>query len=188
MGQAMEGMATKQHIHIFGASGAGTTTIAGMVCQRLGYRHLDADDYFWLPTANPFTEERPRGECLHMMDADLSQNRRWVLSGSLATWGDSLIPYFDLAVFVYVPPDIRLARLQKRELERYGNDAAHGGKRYEETQAFLAWAAAYDAGTRNGRSLPKHEAWLAGLSCKTLRIVNDDLETSVKAVMQAMVE
>ena len=40
----------KNLIHIFGASGSGTTTLAEKTSRELGYFHLDTDDYFWLPT------------------------------------------------------------------------------------------------------------------------------------------
>lgn len=39
----------KNLIHIFGASGSGTTTLAEKISRELGYFHLDTDDYFWLP-------------------------------------------------------------------------------------------------------------------------------------------
>ena len=177
----------KKHIHVFGASGAGTTTIAKNISTQLGYKHLDSDNYFWLPTDNPFTIERESSECLKMMDKDLSQNDKWVLSGSIASWGNILVPYFDLVIFVYVPTEIRLERLKKREHERYGNEVNDGGSRHKETQEFLAWAAAYDDGSRDGRSLPKHEKWLENISCPILRITNIDFDTSIEAVMQAIV-
>ena len=170
----------KKHIHIFGASGAGTTTIAQIVCEQLGYQHFDSDDYFWIPTANPFTNERERNKCLDMMDKDLSENDKWILSGSLTNWGNILIPYFDLVVFVYVPAEIRMKRLEKREYERYA------GNRYKESQEFLAWAAAYDEGSRNGRSLLKHEEWMKNINCSILKISNLDLDESIEAVLQAI--
>ena len=154
----------KKHIHVFGASGAGTTTIAKNISKQLGYKHFDADDYFWLPTSNPFTIERERNECLKMMDEDLSQNDKWVLSGSLANWGNILVPYFDLVIFVFVPSDIRLERLKKREYEWFGSEVDEDGKRYKTSQDFLIWAAAYDDGTRDGRSLPVHEEWLKNIN------------------------
>ena len=119
-------MALNRHIHIFGASGSGTTTIAQIVSKQLGYQHFDSDNYFWIPTTNPFTIERERNECLEMMDKDLSENDEWILSGSLANWGNTLIPYFDLVVFVYVPTEIRLKRLENRERERYGREVFYG--------------------------------------------------------------
>ena len=35
---------------------------------------------------------------------------------------------------------------------------------------FVEWAAHYDDGTREGRSRPKHEAWLAQLRCPVIRL------------------
>jgi len=178
----------KRHIHIFGASGSGTTAIAGVVCGKTGYRHFDADDYFWLPTENPFTAERPRETCLALLGNDLSSCGAWVLSGSLSGWSDVFMPLFDLVVFVYVPQEIRLERLKKREQERYGKRTLPGGDRYGETKAFLEWAAAYDSGTRNGRSLPRHNAWLEKITCPVLKITNDSLEDSVNTVLEAIEE
>lgn len=45
-----------KHIHILGASGSGTTTLARALAVKTGYAHFDTDDYFWLPTKVPFTE------------------------------------------------------------------------------------------------------------------------------------
>jgi len=178
----------KQHIHVFGASGSGTTTIAQRVSHLLGYPHFDADDYFWLPTKDPFTVERPQNDCLRRLNEDLQSYEKWILSGSLTGWGDVFIPLFDLVVFVYVPQPIRLERLRQREYERYGDAILPGGNRHESCEDFLQWAAAYDAGTRNGRSLPKHEAWLEGLNCTVLRLVNDHLEDSIRLVLDAIGE
>ena len=49
----------RQVIHIFGASGSGTTTLGRYLAQRLGGVHLDSDDFFWLPTDPPYTQKRP---------------------------------------------------------------------------------------------------------------------------------
>lgn len=39
-------------IHIYGASGSGTSTLGRLISEQLGYTFMDTDDYFWLPT-NP---------------------------------------------------------------------------------------------------------------------------------------
>jgi adenylate kinase family enzyme len=176
----------RKRIHIFGASGSGTTTIAKIACEKITYKHFDADDYFWLPTKAPFTAERPRDECLQLMENDLLKCDKWVLSGSVTGWGDIFIPLFDLVVFVYIAQDTRLERLRKRERERYGNAILPSGSRHEESEAFLEWAAAYDTGTRNGRSLPKHEAWLKQINCPVLRITNNVLNDSLDAILNAI--
>lgn len=176
----------KKRIHIFGASGSGTTTIAKIICHALDYQHFDSDNYFWLPTNEPFTVERPREECLHLMQDDLVSHDKWTLSGSLSGWGDNFIPLFDLVVFVYVPQDIRLERLKKREYERYGDKVFLGGAKYEDSKDFLEWAAAYDTGTRNGRSLKKHEKWLQEIKCPVVKITNYILEDSINTVLESI--
>jgi len=177
----------KSKIHIFGASGSGTTTIAGAVSEKLGYGHFDTDNYFWYKTDIPFTEARPVEERLQLMYADLLNHDKWVLSGSLDGWGNPLVPLFELVVFVYMPSDVRVERLKKREQKRYGNEVLFGGSRYEATNEFIEWAAGYDSGLV-GRNLPRHEKWMEGLSCKVVRIENHILDESINAVVNAIIE
>ena len=47
-------------------------------------------------------------------------------------------------------------------------------------------ASGYDSGLLTGRSLPKHEAWLTGLSCDVLQVENLDFDESVNAVLAAI--
>jgi hypothetical protein len=64
-----------------------------------------------------------------------------------------------------------MQRLRAREAVHFGADVvAPGGWRHEETESFLEWASHYEDGTREGRSLEKHEAWLAMLPCPVLRL------------------
>lgn len=177
----------KQRIHILGASGSGTTTIARKASEKLQYLHFDSDDYFWEKTSEPFTVERDRTECLKIMKNELEKQDNWILSGSLAGWGDVLIPFFDLVVFIYVPPKLRMERLRKREYERYGDRMNAGGDRFEKSREFIEWAEAYDIGTNNGRSLEKHRAWITRIECPVLEVVNLNLEDSVEQVIASIV-
>jgi len=178
----------KSKIHIFGASGSGTTTIGKAVSEKLCYKHFDTDSYYWYPTEVAFTKDRPIEERLQLMNADLGSCEKWILSGSLVEWGDSLIPLFDLVVFVYVPQDIRIERLKNREFERYGSDILPGGVRYDSTNEFIEWASGYDSGLLSGRSLPRHEKWLEELNCNIIKIVNHSLDESIDAVIKAIKE
>lgn len=36
--------------HIYGASGSGTSALGRKISRELGYRFMDTDDYYWLPT------------------------------------------------------------------------------------------------------------------------------------------
>jgi adenylate kinase family enzyme len=158
-------------IHILGASGSGTTTLGRALADRLGSSHLDTDDYFWLPSDPPFQHIRERGERQAFLGAALQGSAGWVLSGSLCGWGDVFIPQFELVVFLWVPPAVRLARLRARERQRYGAAVEPGGPLRKRFEAFMAWAAGYDEGLDvPERCRQLHEQWLAALPCPVLRL------------------
>jgi hypothetical protein len=95
----------------------------------------------------------------------------WVLSGSVQGWGDPVIAYFDLVVFLYTAKDIRLQRLRDREAARFGADAVSpGGWRHQETEEFIEWASRYDEGDAVSRTLEKHQRWLVSLCCPLIRL------------------
>lgn len=161
-------------IHIFGSSGSGTSSLAREIAGKYGHRHLDTDDYYWLPTSPPFRETRPAEQRLALLRRAFAESSAWVFSGSLCGWGDPLVPEFQMIVFLAVPTPIRLARLARREATRYGPEAiAPGGPLRQAHEEFLDWAARYDTGGPEMRSRAMHEAWLAGLACPVVRLEGD---------------
>jgi hypothetical protein len=111
-------------------------------------------------------------ERVRMLEEATRWVRHWVLSGAIVGWGDALIPTFDLVVFLYVPAEVRLARLQAREQERSGPEIEPGGSMYEQHQGFLRSAARYDTGT-SGRTLETDANWLAQLDCPVIPITGE---------------
>jgi adenylate kinase family enzyme len=160
-----------RRIHVMGASGSGVTTLGRALADAMALPCHDSDDYFWLPTTPPFRVQRARADRLRLMEEVFLPRADWVLSGSLAGWGDPLIPKFDLVVFMKTPREVRLARLRAREATHFGADAvAPGGWRHDDTEAFVDWASHYEDGNREGRTLDKHLDWLAKLPCPVLRL------------------
>ena len=160
----------KHIIHVFGASGSGTSTLGRAVAERTGYAFLDSDDYIWAPTDPPFTTLRTHAQRLPLLQQDLEKIENAVLSGSLVGWGDPLIPRFTLAVRLVVPRDVRMERLMRREQERYGDRILPGGDMYRIHRDFLAWAAAYDDGPATMRSRAMHDLWQQKLACPLLTL------------------
>jgi len=172
-------------IHIVGASGSGTTTLGVALAREIDGAHLDTDNFFWLPTDPPFTTKRPVEQRLNLLQAELARDS-WVLSGSLMGWGDVLIPRFDLVVFLFVPPDVRLERIMERERQRYGADIDPGGRMHENHKAFVDWAKGYDTADSEGRSHARHRAWIDHLSCPVVEITGvPTVKESVECVLAA---
>lgn len=162
-------------VHVFGASGSGTSTFGRAWAERFGDTHLDTDDFYWLPTDPPFQEKRSAPERIRLLTEAIDAADRWILSGSLVSWGEPLIERFDLAVFVYTPFDLRMERLIAREEERYGAAALEpGGSHYDDHMAFIEWAASYDTAGPEIRSRRMHEDWMARLPCPVARVSGTD--------------
>jgi adenylate kinase family enzyme len=162
------------HIHIFGASGSGTTTLGRALASELELAFLDADDFFWEQTEPPFREKKDIPERQAELATATKDADSWVLSGSVMGWGDFLIPEIDLAVYLYLRPEIRLARLLARERERNGDRIAPGGDMRASHEEFMAWAGRYDTAGLEQRSKASHAEWMLTLSCELLVIEGEE--------------
>ena len=160
----------KHVIHIFGASGSGTSTLGRAIAEKTGYTFLDSDDYLWLPTDPKYTAKRPTEERVALLERDIDASDGTVVSGSLVGWGDPLMPRFTLAVRLVVPQGVRMERLTEREQAQYGDRILPGGDMYEIHRDFLAWAAAYDDGPATMRSRAMHDLWQQKLTCPLLTL------------------
>jgi adenylate kinase family enzyme len=164
-------MILRRRIHIFGAAGSGTTTLASALSAKHGHRHFDTDDFYWVPSDPPYQQSRSHSERRILLAGALGEADFWVLSGSLCGWGDAFVSQFELVVFLLVPVEERLARLHVRELMRYGSEAlAAGGKLHKAHVEFMNWAQGYDSGGLNMRSRALHEQWIARLPMPVLRL------------------
>ena len=173
----------KSAIHIYGASGSGTSTLGKFISEQLGYTFMDTDDYFWLPTNPKYTKKRDKAERLQMMEKDILKSDKSVISGSLVDWGDNLIPYFTLAVRVITGSKVRIDRLREREKRYFGSRIEIGGDMYQNHLEFIEWAASYDTGDVTMRSKVKHDDWQRLLRCRQI-IVNgeDDLTYNLELI------
>ena len=161
-------------LHLFGASGTGVTTLGQALGPELGCPYFDSDDYFWLPTAPSFTQRRPPAERDALLASELAQHPNSVVGGSIVGWGEGWLHTFDLAVFLWLPPALRLQRLREREQARYGAASAADPARAAQTRAFLAWAAGYDDSSTGGtRTIANHEHWLRQFGCPVLELRGD---------------
>lgn len=174
----------RNHIHILGASGSGTTTLGKELSKALGYVHLDTDDFYWEKTDPPYSKPRPIELRRELLIKKMNRNPKWILTGSLVGWGDMFIPDFDLVVFLWIPSDLRIQRLHARERLRYGSQIDIGGEKHKSFITFIDWASMYDTGDESIRSRKLHELWLKDITCDVLRLEGKfELEKKVHHVI-----
>jgi adenylate kinase family enzyme len=105
-----------------------------------------------------------------LLRRDIDRFRKCVISGSLGIWGDEFIPMFDCVIWVDTPTHIRIERLHKRELARFGDRIGEGGDMHEQHEVFIEWAKSYDTNSPPERCRTLHEQWVAKVMCPVLRL------------------
>jgi adenylate kinase family enzyme len=158
-------------INVIGASGVGKTTLGRALAERLGVSHFDADAYYHLPTDPPFRKQRTPEDRCALLERDLNAVDSWVLSGGAGTWKPAPALRYTLHVFLWLPSELRIERLLRRERELYANRILPGGDMATDHAAFIAWTRGYDDGTAEGtNTLPCHEELLRSATCPVLRL------------------
>ena len=175
-------------IHIFGASGTGTTTLGYDLSQVYGWKHLDADDYYWEKTLPPFQSKIPLIRRNANIKTDFLKNENCIISGSMVSWGMEWKAAFDLAVFLYVPAEVRLKRLLDREKQRYGELLKTDEKTIADSKAFIDWARKYDDRNFEGRSITQHEKWIEQLDSVVVKLEGDTTRDERVRVVKRAIE
>ncbi len=140
-------------IVLLGANGSGKSTLGRELARALNFTHLDVEKYWFHQTHLPYTSVRPQAERNEMLLADMRQCGAYVVSGDVSGWGDEFLARFDLAIFLTVPTDIRLKRIEHREYERWGDRVCMGGDLYESQRKFKQFAASRDVALLQQRAL-----------------------------------
>ncbi|RNA64018.1 adenylate kinase [Chryseobacterium nematophagum] len=158
-------------IHIFGASGSGVTTLGKLLSTELNIEYFDSDDFFWLNSELPFTQRRDPEVRNRLISQHLNRTKNWILGGSIIRWGEGVFPEFDLVVFLYLPPHIRLERLKEREYKRYGTEIITNPIITKQYRDFIIWSKDYDEDTGiSNRTLKAHKKWLSEINYPVLEI------------------
>ena len=160
----------KNIVHIYGGSGSGTSTLGRKISEELGYKFMDTDDYFWVPTDPKYTTKRSVEERIALMKQDIENAENAVISGSLVGWGDELIPFFTLTVRLDTNSELRIERLKNREKQKFGDRIMPGGDMYEQHLEFVEWAKQYDTGDVKMRSKAMHDEWQKMLPCPQIEL------------------
>ena len=144
-------------IIVFGANGSGKTTLGRELARVLNFKHMDIEEYFFKQSEIPYTMARSREDCLNLMLADIEKHRSFVLSAVDGDFGETISQYYELAVYVSAPPELRLERVKKRAYAQHGNRVLKGGDMYEQEQKFFEFVAL--------RTLSKIDQWAETLVC-----------------------
>lgn len=164
-------------ICICGLNGSGKTTLGAALAERLGYKHMDVEDYYFTRADNPYASARTRDEVEELLLEDIKQNPCFVFSAVNGNMNSEINSCYDLVVYLEVPLELRMKRIRQRAFDKFGDRVLPGGDMYEQEENFFAFA--------EKRSPEKIEEWLQTLTC---RVVKLDGSKPVKDNIKALIE
>ena len=171
-------------IMIIGPSGSGKTTLGKIVAQKLGYPYFDVDDYIWKQnTDNPYTQMYTREEKISRLSKAIEPYEHFVMAGSMSSFHYAFDDKFEMMVFLYVEPDIRVQRVHNRAIERFGERVLEGGDMYESHMKFLEDNRRYEKdGSPN---LKEQKEWMENMSCEKIELDGvDSLENNSDVIVK----
>ena len=156
-------------IMIIGPSASGKTTLGKKVAELLGFPYFDVDDFIWrFDTPEPYTVMYSREEKISRLQNAIAPYEHFVMAGSMSSFHQAFDDTFEMMVFLYVDPDIRVQRANERAIQRFGDRVLEGGDMYESNQEFLRKIRKYE--TDGSPNLTEQKAWMESLSCKKLEL------------------
>lgn len=120
-----------------GLNGAGKSTLGKALADRLNYRFIDNEDLYF-PKTDPdymYATERTRAEVEELLLSEIKTHENFVFTSVKGDYGNAL-PFFNFAVLVSVPREIRLQRVKSRSLRKFGDRVLPGGDLYERERGF----------------------------------------------------
>ncbi len=168
-------------IIICGLNGAGKSTLGRVLAGRLHYKFRDIENYYFPKTDDKYeySVQRTEEEVAALLLNDLEENDDVVLASVRGNYSEQIEKLFNLAVYIDIPKEIRMARVRKRSYDKFGNRMLPGGDLYESEERFFKMVEA--------RSDDHAKGWLKDLTCPVISIDGTaEIATNVEILLNVI--
>lgn len=151
-------------IMVCGLNGTGKSTLGKALAEKMHFHFIDSEDLYF-PKSNPdyvYASPRTGEEVQKLLLQEMKAHENFVFASVKGDYGDAVYSFFQYAVLIHVPRDIRLQRIKNRSLQKFGNRMLPGGDLYEQEENFF----------RLVKSRPENtvEEWVKACSCPVIRV------------------
>lgn len=138
---------------------------------------MDIEDYHFIKSEIPYTVERTREDCLHLMLADIEKYGSFVMSAVVGDFGKEISSMYHFAIFLSAPLETRIKRIKERAYGQHGERVREGGDMYNQHLKFVDFVAS--------RSLLRIEQWAKTLVCPVIhvdgtKLISENIEMVVE--------
>ena len=147
-----------------GLNGAGKSTLGKTLAERLRFHFIDNEDLYF-PKTDPryiYASPRTREEVEKLFLHEIRTHENFVFASVKGDYGEAVYPFFQYAVLIDVPKDIRMRRVRERAFGKFGDRMLPGGDLYEQEENFFRLV--------SSRAENMVEEWVKSLSCPVIRV------------------
>lgn len=166
-------------IIVCGLNGCGKSTLGRALAEKLHYHFIDNEDLYFPKTDSNYiyASPRPRKEVEKLLWGEIKAHENFVFTSVKGDYGENIYPFFQYAVLIDVPKEIRIQRVKNRSFQKFGERMLKGGDLYEQEEKFFDFV--------NSRPENTVEEWVQSLKCPILRIDGTKpVEENVEFIME----
>ncbi len=151
-------------IIVCGLNGSGKSTLGKALSEKLRFNFIDNENLYFPKTDSNYIFASPRSheEAVILLMNEVRVHENFVLAAVKGDYGKEILPFYQYAVLIDVPKDIRLNRVRKRSFQKFGNRMLPGGDLHEREEAFFDMV-----GSRTEYYV---EEWIQSLNCEIIRV------------------
>ena len=149
-------------IIVCGLNGSGKSTLGKALAEKLEIHFIDIENLFFQQTASNYSSGLSRSdkEVEKILLNEVVTYKNFVFAAVKGAYGKDVLSFYNYAVLIDVPKEVRLERIKQRSLQKFGSRILPGGDMYEKTF--------YDkVSSRTGRYV---EEWMQSLECPVIRV------------------
>ncbi len=151
-------------IIVCGLNGTGKSTLGKALAEKLHFYFIDNEDLYF-PKIDPayiYASPRTREEVEKLLFNEIEKHENFVFASVKGDYGETIYPFFQYAILIDVPKDIRMKRVKNRSFQKFGNRMLLGGDLYEQEKCFFDLV--------KSRAENTVEKWIQSLNCPIIRI------------------
>lgn len=151
-------------ILVCGLNGSGKSTLGKALADALGFHFIDSEDLYF-PQKNskyPYASLRAKEEVEALLMKEIQTHENFVFATVKEDYGIKLSPFFQYAIVMEVPKEIRMQRVKNRSFQKFGDRMLPGGDLYEQEERFFEFV--------QNRNEDLIEEWIRSLNCTVIKV------------------
>ncbi len=162
-----------------GLNGTGKSTLGKALAEKLHFYFIDNEDLYF-PKTDPnylYAAPRTREEVQKLLFNTIKAHENFIFASVKSDYGEFIYPFFQYAVLIDVPKDIRIERVKNRSFQKFGNRMLPGGDLYEQEKQFFDLV--------ESKAEDTAEKWVQSLNCPIIRVDGTKpIEKNINLIME----